>query len=273
MCIANVITGFYKRGNRRCCCCSTRFAMIDFHAHILPGMDDGSSSLAMTEAMLREEKRQGVECVVATPHFYANQMAINVFLEKRAAAMVGVERICRESGGEIPEVVTGAEVFYFSGMGDAREISRLCVEGTKTILVEMPFREWSAELLRDIEALTGRRGLHVVLAHVERYIGIQRNTHVWNQLLSLPLTPQINAGSFLKPDGLFRSNRNRRFCMDFLKAHPHLIVASDCHNMENRAPNLGLARAEIAAALGAEALKGIDAAGREALFRAEQKGE
>ena len=35
--------------------------LIDFHTHILPGIDDGSREPGMTEAMLREEKRQGVE--------------------------------------------------------------------------------------------------------------------------------------------------------------------------------------------------------------------
>ncbi|MBR3739379.1 MAG: hypothetical protein IKN04_02845 [Clostridia bacterium] len=43
--------------------------LIDFHAHILPGIDDGSREADMTEAMPREEKRQGVELIATTPHF------------------------------------------------------------------------------------------------------------------------------------------------------------------------------------------------------------
>ena len=34
--------------------------MIDFHTHILPGIDDGSKDIAMTEEMLRREAAMGV---------------------------------------------------------------------------------------------------------------------------------------------------------------------------------------------------------------------
>ena len=239
--------------------------MIDFHAHILPGIDDGSQDMVMTEAMLREEMRQGVELVAATPHFYADRMSIDGFLERRAKALEKTERLIREADTPLPKVVAGAEVYFFQGMGDAREISRLCVGETKTLLVEMPFGQWNEEMLRNMEELIGRHRLNVVLAHVERYVGFQKDRRVWNRMLSLPLTPQINAGSFLKPVGLFRSNRARKFSIDFLKAYPRLIVGSDCHDMAGRTPNLAAARREIADALGEEALTGIDHAVREAL--------
>lgn len=239
--------------------------MIDFHAHILPGIDDGSRDLAMTEAMLREEMRQGVELVAATPHFYAYRMSIDGFLEQRAKALEETQRLIREADAPLPGVTVGAEVYFFQGMGRARDISRLCVGETRTILIEMPFEQWSEEMLRDMEELIGRHRLNVVLAHVERYIGFQRDRRVWNQMLSLPLTPQINAGSFLKPVGLFHSNKVRRFCMNLLKAYPRLIVGSDCHNMAGRPPNLAAAAREITDTLGEEALTGIDRTVREAL--------
>ena len=242
--------------------------MIDFHAHILPGMDDGSQDLAMTAAMLREESRQGVELVAATPHFYADRNSIGSFLERRALALEKVESLRGKGGRPLPAVVAGAEVCYFPGIGRARDVASLCVAGTKTILVEMPFAQWNGDMLRDIEALIEGQKLNVVLAHVERYAGFQKDRRVWDRVMALPLTPQINAGSFMKPRGLFRSDRRRRFCLDFLKEHPRLIVGSDCHNMESRPPNLGPALEEIAEALGAQALGGIENAVESALFQA-----
>ena len=232
--------------------------MIDFHAHILPGIDDGSRDLTMTAAMLREEILQGIDLVVATPHFYADRMSIGGFLDKRAAAVKLVEELRRRTGERLPDIAAGAEVYYFSGMGRAKEVFRLCVEGTKTILVEMPFGPWNEEMFQDIESLIRRQNLHVVLAHVERYIGFQRDRRVWNRLLSLPLTPQINAGSFLKSGGWFRSDRKRKFCHDFLIEHPDVIVGSDCHNLSGRAPNLTPALREIEAAEGPDLVKHID---------------
>ncbi|MBR3017158.1 MAG: hypothetical protein IKH57_08800 [Clostridia bacterium] len=239
--------------------------MIDFHAHILPGIDDGSRDLAMTEAMLREEKRQGVELIAATPHFYADRMSIDSFLHRRKESLEKMKRLIQEADMQLPQVIAGAEVYYFAGIGQAQEIARLCAEGTKTILVEMPFAQWTEEMIGDIEALIARQNLSVVLAHVERYMAFQKDKSVWSRMLALPLIPQINTGSFLKPGGLFRSDKPRRFCLNFLKEHPYTIVGTDCHNMEGRRPNLAAARREIETALGAEALDGIDAAVKDAL--------
>ena len=65
--------------------------MIDFHTHILPGIDDGSRNIDMTVAMLSEEVSQGVTAVVATPHFYANRTSVAAFLERREKACAFTE--------------------------------------------------------------------------------------------------------------------------------------------------------------------------------------
>ena len=47
--------------------------MIDFHSHILPGMDDGSSSPEESLAMLEVSAEQGVDEIFATSHFYPDE--------------------------------------------------------------------------------------------------------------------------------------------------------------------------------------------------------
>ena len=42
---------------------------IDFHAHVLPGLDDGSPDVGTSLEMLRKWSSLGVEKIVATPHF------------------------------------------------------------------------------------------------------------------------------------------------------------------------------------------------------------
>ncbi len=223
--------------------------MIDFHTHILPGIDDGSRDIGMTEAMLREERRQGVRLVVATPHFYADQMSIDGFLERRAAALDRTLRL-READGTLPEVLAGAEVCYFPGIGGAKTLERLCVEGTRTILVEPPFEPWNEGLLRDLELLVLRRKLNVVLAHIERYPPFQRDWDVFDRVTALPLTAQINAGSFDRRGSLMHRKQRRGFCLKYIQTHEAWIVGSDCHNTTDRRPNLSDALAEI----GAEAI-------------------
>lgn len=43
--------------------------VVDFHTHILPGIDDGSKTSEESVAMLQMEAQQGIEHVVLTPHF------------------------------------------------------------------------------------------------------------------------------------------------------------------------------------------------------------
>ncbi|MBQ2863242.1 MAG: hypothetical protein IJE84_03615 [Clostridia bacterium] len=47
--------------------------MIDWHTHILPGMDDGSTDTAESVRMLERLSSEGVGTVIATSHFYANE--------------------------------------------------------------------------------------------------------------------------------------------------------------------------------------------------------
>ena len=127
--------------------------LVDFHTHILPGIDDGSQDESMTRDMLFEEKRQGVVDIVATPHFYANQMSVDGFLENRSAALEKTEQIRREADEPLPSIITGAEVYYFSGIGCAEEIPRLCIGDTRVLLLEMPFEQWTDDVLRDVKDL------------------------------------------------------------------------------------------------------------------------
>ena len=192
---------------------------VDFHTHILPGIDDGSKDEGMTKAMLIEEKRQGVVKIIATPHFYADQMSVDGFLNHR------------------------------SGIGD-----------TDVLLLEMPFGQWTNDVLRDVETLIRRQNLKIVLAHIERYYRFQKNRDVWNRILTLPLHTQINAASFVNKGRFLRPDRKWQFSIDFLKKHPDTLhIGSDCHNMTTRIPNLASGRDAIAASLGHEALKRIDA--------------
>ena len=44
--------------------------MIDLHSHILPGIDDGATSLEMSLDMARMAVADGVHTMACTPHIY-----------------------------------------------------------------------------------------------------------------------------------------------------------------------------------------------------------
>ena len=85
--------------------------MIDFHAHILPRMDDGSHRMAETQKMLKMEYDQGVRQVVASSHFYAQHEFPEVFLDRRERRLARVrETLYEEEWGQEMQIFGGAEV-------------------------------------------------------------------------------------------------------------------------------------------------------------------
>ena len=57
--------------------------MIDWHSHILPGVDDGSRNVEESISILGMLNLQGVKTVIATPHFLANDESLESFLIRR----------------------------------------------------------------------------------------------------------------------------------------------------------------------------------------------
>ena len=55
--------------------------MLDIHSHILPGIDDGSTSMQMTLEMLKYAKQAGISMIVASPHYRSRDMNRRKVLE------------------------------------------------------------------------------------------------------------------------------------------------------------------------------------------------
>lgn len=211
--------------------------LTDFHSHILPSVDDGSSSVKESLAMLRMEAEQGIGTVIATPHFYARHDDPERFLARRERAM---QRLCAATDQEdtLPEVFLGAEVHYFPGMSDSEVLSRLTIAGKRCILIEMPPSPWSGQMYRELEWVYTKQGLIPVIAHVDRYISPFRTHGIPQRLEELPVLVQANASFFLR-----RSTAS--FALWLLRQGRIHLLGSDCHNLNDRAPNLGTAERMI----------------------------
>ena len=46
---------------------------IDFHAHILPGVDHGSNSVEISDFQLKLAAESMIDTVIATSHFYPHK--------------------------------------------------------------------------------------------------------------------------------------------------------------------------------------------------------
>lgn len=224
--------------------------IVDFHSHVLPGIDDGSRNIEETMLLMETEHGQGVGQIVATPHFYAQEDPVEEFLVRRQNAL-GLVREAAAGREDVPGLFLGAEAYYFPGMGKAEMLPKLCIEGTRAILVEMPFCQWNSSIAGDIENMIEKQGLAVVLAHVERYYGFQKDRAPWDEIMDMPVHIQMNGGCFL-------DWRRRRIASKLLKEGREILLGSDCHNTKTRPPNLEEARTLILKKFGQNTLDRTD---------------
>ena len=213
--------------------------MTDFHSHILPGIDDGSRDVSQSLEMLRELRRQGVDSVALTPHFYAGQQDPDHFLERRARAY---EQLREQWEPDLPDVRLGAEVFYFRGVSHSQSLPALCLEGTSLLLLEMPFGTWTPSEVEEVLTLARQREVTVLLAHIDRY-WFDQKWSVWEKLLGEGVLFQVNTGAF-------QNRRTRRQMLKLIAAGFVYALGTDCHDTADRAPNLSEAREIILRRLG-----------------------
>ena len=225
-------------------------SIIDFHSHILPAIDDGSQSLEQSIAMMRASAKQGVDCMIATPHFYAHHDDPKKFLKKRAEAEALLRDALEKESG-LPKLGIGSEVYYFNGIADSDILLELTINKKRYILIEMPMTTWTDRMYRDLEGIWIKQGLTPIIAHIDRYISPFHTREVMKRLEDLPVLVQANAS-------FFTSNSTRRTAMRLLKQRRIHLLGSDCHDMSERAPNLGEAVKNIEKKLGQESIHRIN---------------
>ena len=214
--------------------------LIDIHSHILPEMDDGAKNLGESKKILKMLKEQGIDLVVATPHFYPMDMSLEDFIEKRESRLELLKEDIK--GQDMPEIFLGAEVYYFTGIGKSDLIKTLAVENTNYLLLEIPLENVTESLIRDIRDIRENLKLIPIIAHIERYVKVKR----FKQLLKLVeegvCLAQINTSAVIKRS--FKKTARK-----LLKSGYIAFLASDAHSSEHRPPHFDEAFLEIQTAM------------------------
>ena len=223
--------------------------MTDFHSHVLPGVDDGSPDVKTSLQMLAREAGQGIRRVVATPHFYPRYEDPAQFLLRRDQAEKALRGALAETP-ELPELLVGAEVYYFRGISESDWLPELRIRGTDAVLIEMPAAPWSDTMLRELADIREKWDLIPLIAHIDRYIGPLRTFGLPRKLQQLPVLVQANASFFL-------DRGTRAMAMKMLREDQIQLLGSDCHNLTDRVPNLGEAEQQIRKKLGPDPLERI----------------
>lgn len=204
---------------------------IDIHAHLVPGVDDGSKSNKETVEMVKLAFQAGITTMIATPHYSKGFQDYETDdIKKYCRAL---EKFVQKNVSPDFRIYAGQEIFYSERsleMIQSGEVISLA--DSQYILLEFaPEVTYSLlyQALREI-AMTP---YYPVLAHVERYVCL-RDVERIEELKNLGVMLQMNyahiGGSWFDAD--------TKWCRQMLKAGYIDILSTDMHNSTDKGPRM-----------------------------------
>lgn len=202
--------------------------LVDFHNHCLPHMDDGAENAQVSSQMILISRQQGVDRIVATPHYHAHKESVSSFLARRKSAF---DRLRDEAGGDfLPDIIPGAEIRLVRELSREDGLDRLCFGASKHLMLELPVSPLKDWMLQEIENIAYQYSVTPVLAHVDRYVFFYPRDDLERVLSLESCVFQINN------EALFH-RKTLRFALSVMKRGLPFVFGSDAHNLSDRAPN------------------------------------
>lgn len=213
--------------------------MIDIHAHLLPGIDDGARSMDQALNMARQAVRDGTRVLVVTPH-HLNGVYANPAQQIRAHCAAFRAQLAAH---EIPlTVLPGAECHL------VHELPHALREGTamtladqgRSVLVELPAHHVPHGVDDIIDAIRAL-GLQPIIAHPERNTQLCESPQPLHEWVESGCLAQVTAQSC---SGRFgpQVRATARYMVQHGLIH---FVASDAHRDRRRVPELSEGRTLI----------------------------
>lgn len=203
--------------------------IIDIHAHILPGIDDGAKNMEETYAMLQIAWKEGIRTIVATPHY--NPSKAGGIAEIREL----MKAVQAEAWNIDPDfsICHGNELFYLDGIvEDLKGGKALTLAGTSYVLIEFYRGISMRECVRAVRKVT-MACYTPVIAHAERYLCL-RNEGALEDLIRSGALIQMNFDSLTGPF----LDKNVKWCRKAVKSGFVHLLGTDMHNTGDRSPKV-----------------------------------
>lgn len=170
--------------------------MLDFHNHIIPGVDDGASDAGQAREALAAMREQGVRAVIATPHLKGTVTVDPAALAARLGEIDrGWDQLRRLAAEEFPDVqlARGVELMLDAPRPDLAD-ERVRLAGSSFVLVEFAAMTVPS---RSTDVLFGlaMEGVRPVVAHPERYSNLSGRVELAGEWRRGGAFLQVNSGS------------------------------------------------------------------------------
>lgn len=198
---------------------------VDFHNHLIPGVDDGAQTLEESVEALECFRRDGVNVVVATPHIDASLTLEPDELRRRLAEIDAGWALLKDAAArDFPDMTLhrGCELALDVPKPDLTD-ARLRLNGGRYVLIEFPFMTVPPRASHVIGSLR-ETGYVPIIAHPERYHGVSgvEPARKWRESGAFL---QVNGGSLLGRYGA----EPRRLAFEMLGQSLADYICSDYH--------------------------------------------
>ena len=218
---------------------------VDIHCHILPGVDDGSQTPEETKAMLQKAWDEGIQIMVATPHYHKQRGKNDIDLIKKQLLLT--RKLAKEVHPKM-QICLGMEIYYGEDVPELLKTGKaVSIRKSRYILVEFSPGDDFQYILNAVRKLQ-MSGHTVIIAHIERYNCLREDISNVEYLREMGAYLQVNAGSITGSYG----RSVKKFLREVLKAHLVQLVGTDAHGPEKRSPKMQEAYKEVVKRCGEE---------------------
>lgn len=194
-------------------------------------MDDGAVTIQDSLDLITREIENEVDTVVLTPHFDPYRDSLSDFIKKRNERFEQLNSCINDKNIDIT-IIYGSETLYSELLLYYESLRQLCIKGTKYLLIEFPHSmKFDKNFFNSFEWLIEKFDIIPIIAHIEVYDNIKKKIDIIKKFRDLKCIIQVNADNFLNSD-------NDKFFKKLFDKNYIDIIASDCHNLENRNVNI-----------------------------------
>ena len=200
--------------------------MIDLHSHLIPGIDDGASTLAESLDAVAEMRRDGIRRIVTTPHLDVSLVGRpGMYSEYMGRMDAGWEALSRAVSERFPDIMIDRGVeLALDALPQELTDARLFLAGTRFLLMEFPHFRIPPNSERVIKTLRDA-GIYPLLGHPERYANMDADLGILRLWKDSGATIQVNSGSLVGSYG----ERPRRLAEAMIRQGLADCLSSDYH--------------------------------------------
>lgn len=196
--------------------------MIDFHSHIIYGVDDGSKDMETSIKMLKIAEKEGSSSICATSHFIPK--AHEITRKNYDNRINKLRDVCKEEDIHI-DIAEGLELYMSPELPKLYKEKKIwCINGKKYMLIELPMEQFPI-YVEDVFYELQLLGVKPIIAHPERNLEIIKDKEKLRRIIKLGVLAQINSGSLT---GMY-GKEIKKTAEYFVRNNMAHLMGSDAH--------------------------------------------